>query len=66
MRYFTDSPYERMMQEVPRARREDEVPPVLPGNKPCKTCEYNWPVCNEAFCKYKSEGKCTQKHVSKM
>lgn len=32
MRYFTNSPYERMMQEVPRARREDEVPPVLPGN----------------------------------
>ena len=42
MRYFTDSPYERMMQEVPHARREDEVPPVLPGNKE--------PRVNKHFC----------------
>ena len=52
MRYFTDSPYERMMQEVPRARREDEVPPVLPGNKPCKICQYNRPVCIGVLCRY--------------
>lgn len=52
MRYFTDSPYERMMQEVPHARREDEVPPVLPGNKPCKTCQYNKPVCIGVLCRY--------------
>lgn len=52
MRYFTDSPYERMMQEVPRARREDEVPPMLPGNKPCKACQYNRPVCIGVLCKH--------------
>ena len=52
MRYFTDSPYERMMQKVPHARREDEVPPALPSNKPCKTCQYNRPVCIGVLCKH--------------
>jgi len=52
MTYFTDSPYERMMQEVPRTRREDEVPPVAPANKPCKECRYKRPVCIGVLCKY--------------
>lgn len=54
MTYFTDSPYERMMQEVPRTRRETEVPPVVPSNKPCKAYRYNRRVCVRALCAHKN------------
>ncbi len=50
MTYFTDSPYERMMQQVPRTRRENEMLPVAPANKPCKECRYKRPACVVALC----------------
>ena len=33
MTYFTDSPYEKMMQEIPRHSRKDT---------PCKTCRHRF------------------------
>jgi hypothetical protein len=35
--YFTDSPYERMMEEKPSGRSETEA---LPPGHPCRVCEY--------------------------
>ena len=37
---FTDSPYERMMTQVPTERREVHEPPALPPNHPCYGCPY--------------------------
>ena len=40
MTRFTDSPYERMMTQVPTERREVHVPPALPPGHPCHGCPY--------------------------
>ena len=37
---FTDSPYERMMTQVPTERREVHGPPALPPTHPCHGCPY--------------------------
>ena len=36
-RYFTDSPYERLMQELPEPA-EKELPEPLPKDHPCYGC----------------------------
>ena len=51
MIYFTDSPYERLMQEIPRSLREADMPPVLPETEPCRSCPYRQPVCIGVLCK---------------
>ncbi len=38
MRYFTNSPYERMMMQKPKERRE-EKPPAPPPVHPCHGCD---------------------------
>lgn len=40
MRFFTDSPYERLMGEKPRQQREAS-PPALPKVHPCYDCSYH-------------------------
>ena len=40
MRFFTDSPYERLMGEKPRQQREAS-PPALPKGHPCYGCSYH-------------------------
>ena len=37
---FTDSPYERMMTQVPIETREAHGPPVRPPDHPCYGCPY--------------------------
>ena len=37
---FTDSPYERLMTQVPSERREVHGPPVRPPRHPCHGCPY--------------------------
>ena len=37
---FTDSPYERMMTQVPTEPREAHGPPVRPPDHPCYGCPY--------------------------
>ena len=37
---FTDSPYERMMTQVPTEMREAHGPPVRPPDHPCYGCPY--------------------------
>jgi hypothetical protein len=67
MTYFTDSPFERLMRQVPKRKRADEVPLALPQNLPCKTCRYNHPVCIGALCKQKmknTQKERKQKHAS--
>lgn len=38
MRTFTDSPFERMMQEIPRAYRPE--PYTAPPGSACRECSY--------------------------
>ena len=40
MTRFTDSPYEKMMQQVPTETREAHGPPALPPGHPCHGCPY--------------------------
>ena len=41
MTQFTDSPYERMMQQIPDERRAADLsPPVFPPGHPCHGCPY--------------------------
>ncbi len=40
MTRFTDSPYERMMTQVPTEQREVYGPPALPPGHPCHGCPY--------------------------
>ena len=40
MTRFTDSPYERMMTQVPTERREGHGAPPLPPGHPCHGCPY--------------------------
>ena len=37
---FTDSPYERMMTQVPTETREAHGPPARPPGHPCYGCPY--------------------------
>ncbi len=37
---FTDSPYEKMMQEIPAGRETAQGPPALPFGHPCYGCPY--------------------------
>ena len=37
---FTDSPYEKMMQQVPTEQREAHGPPAYPPGHPCHGCPY--------------------------
>ena len=61
MTYFTDSPYERLMQEVPH---REFVPPDLPENEPCRSCPYRSPVCIGALCKLHPRKKKEDHHAS--
>lgn len=45
MRYFTDSPYERMMMER-RKEQLEEQPPVPPLVYPCHGCDRNKNGCS--------------------
>jgi len=40
MMRFTDSPYERMMTQVPTERREGHGPPALPPDHPRYGCPH--------------------------
>lgn len=41
MTYFTDSPYEKMMMQVPDGRRAAvQPPPTFPSGHPCHGCPY--------------------------
>ena len=41
MTYFTDSPYERLMVQIPDTRqRNTHVSPVWPPGHPCRGCPY--------------------------
>ena len=40
MTRFTDSPYERIMIQVPTERREVQGPPALSPGHPCYGCPY--------------------------
>lgn len=40
MTYFTGSPYERMMTQVPTDKREALGPPSYPSEHPCCGCPY--------------------------
>lgn len=41
MTYFTNSPYEKMMMQVPDGRRAAvQPPPVFPPGHPCHGCPY--------------------------
>lgn len=39
MRYFTDSPFERMMMQIPRHRQEPQSKPALSKGHPCHGCK---------------------------
>lgn len=39
MRCFTDSPYEKMMMQKPKQRREETPPAALPPGHPCHGCD---------------------------
>lgn len=63
MTYFTDSAFERMMQEVPHSStREEATPPALPENEPCRSCPYKSPVCIGIFCKRKRTAEQEVRH----
>ena len=47
---FTNSPYERMMKEVPRY--EKPVPQKAPEESPCAGCPY-WREISCVFCYWK-------------
>ena len=51
MTRFTDSPYERMMTQVPTERREVHGPPALPPGHPCHGCPSSpfWINCSDPF-----------------
>ena len=40
MTRFTNSPYERMMTQVPTETREAHGPPAYPPGHPCHGCSY--------------------------
>ena len=40
MMRFTDSPYERLMTQVPAGRKGPPPPPVRPPSHPCEGCPY--------------------------
>ena len=40
MTRFTDSPYERIMTQIPTNRREAHMPPAYPPGHPCHGCSY--------------------------
>ena len=44
MRYFTDSPFERLMMQRPQQGRE-ETPPPLPRDHRCYGCSYYGSGC---------------------
>jgi hypothetical protein len=39
VKYFTNSPYERMMMQRPKERREETPPAALPPSHPCFGCD---------------------------
>lgn len=39
MRYFTESPYEKMMMQTPKQRREEKPPAALHSSHPCYGCD---------------------------
>ena len=52
MRYFTNSPYERMMMQVPRKRREEQPPAVLlPDHHRCFGCASYMNGCVGVCCR---------------
>ncbi len=61
MTYFTDSPYERLMQEIPRSERAVDMPP---DNEPCRSCPYRQPVCIGVLCKLHARKKKEEHHAS--
>ena len=64
MTTFTDSPFERMMQEVPYSQvREAQVPPALPENEPCRSCCYKSPVCIGVLCGHKQAVKAPEQET---
>lgn len=44
MTYFTDNPFERMMQQKPEGRRDD-CPPALPKGHRCYGCSSYGRLC---------------------
>ena len=65
MKYFTDSPYEKMMQEIPLPLRPGPVEKAPPGS-PCRDCGYwrGMPCVGTCFrdltAPRKEEGTCGQ------
>ena len=52
MTRFTDSPYERLMTQIPNERRAAEnPPPAFPPGHPCRGCPYgrNTPCLGVCF-----------------
>ena len=49
MSFFTDSPYERMMVQKPKQRREAE-PPAEPKKHRCRGCNYRRDGCCSGTC----------------
>jgi len=45
MRYFTDSPFERLMMQKPRERRERQPPAPPSRGHPCRGCHYYDGAC---------------------
>ena len=59
---FTDSPYERMMTQVPTETREAHGPPVRPPGHPCYGCPYGRDAPCIGIC-YKKLLKGSGKHA---
>lgn len=49
MSFFTDSPYERMMVQKPRVRREGK-PPAPPKTGKCDGCTHKKDACCAITC----------------
>ena len=59
---FTDSPYERMMTQIPTETREAHGPPVRPPDHPCYGCPYGRDAPCIGIC-YKKLLKGSGKHA---
>ena len=60
---FTDSPYEKMMQQKPTTGRAASRPPSFPPGHPCRHCPYgkNGPcvgICYRELLQKKEGKKC--------
>lgn len=57
MTLFTDSPYEKMMTQVPTEQREATGPPAFPPGHPCLGCSYGRDVPCLGVCYRKLMGR---------